>query len=136
MKCLDSSVLSDYLRSDSPRHERAADVIESYRGVWYAPTPVLWEALRYGAQTKRREEVTETALALDWTEPLPATAAAVREAAVIEAELLDRGAPINAVDMLIAGIAREAGATIVTRDRDFSRVGGLAVEELTFDEDE
>lgn len=128
MKCLDNSVLSDYLRSASPRYEQAATVIEGYDGTWYVPTPVLWEALRYGAQSHRQDGVRKTASALDWLEPLDVTSAAVREAALIEAELLDQGTPINAVDMLIAGIVREAGATLVTRDRDFDRVEGLEVE--------
>ncbi|ADJ16949.1 PilT protein domain protein (plasmid) [Halalkalicoccus jeotgali B3] len=49
---------------------------------------------------------------------------------MIEAELLDQGTPINAVDMLIAGIVREAGATIVTRDSDFNRIEGLQVTNI------
>ena len=128
MNCLDSSLLSDYLRSESAGHERAVAVIEGYDGTWYAPTPVLWEMLRYGAQADRQDGVARTASALDWLEALPVSTAAVREAALIEAELLDRGAPINAVDMLIAGVVREAGGTIVTRDDDFEHVDGLTVE--------
>ncbi|KYH25008.1 tRNA(fMet)-specific endonuclease VapC [Halalkalicoccus paucihalophilus] len=130
MRCLDNSVLSDYLRSDNPRHEQAATVIESYDGAWYLPIPVLWEALRYGAQASRKPGVTETEAALNWADPLPVTAGAVTEAAMIEAELLDQGTPINAVDMLIAGIVREAGATIVTRDSDFNRIEGLQVTNI------
>lgn len=130
MRCLDNSVLSDYLRSDNSRHEQAATVIESYDGAWYLPTPVLWETLRYGARASRKPGVIETEAALDWADPLPVTAGAVTEAALIEAELLDHGTPINALDMLIAGIVREAGATIVTRDSDFSRVDGLQVANI------
>ncbi|WP_162994076.1 PIN domain-containing protein [Halalkalicoccus subterraneus] len=127
---MDNSVLSDYLRSDNPHHEQAADVIESYDGAWYLPTPVLWEALRYGAQASRKPGVTETEAALNWADPLPVTAGAVTETAMIEAELLDQGTPINPLDMLIAGIVREAGAEIVTRDSDFSRIGGLRVANI------
>jgi tRNA(fMet)-specific endonuclease VapC len=130
MKALDNSVLSDYLRSNSPSHEQAAEIIETYDGTWYTPTPALWEALRYGAQTQRQAGVTRTVSALDWAEPLPVTRNAVREAALIEAELLDQGTPINALDMLIAGIVREAGATLVTRDSDFDSVDGLDVEQF------
>lgn len=128
MKCLDSSLLSDYLRSKSLGHERAAEVIEGYEGTWYAPTPVLWEMLRYGAQADRQEGVTRTVSALDWLEALPVTATTVREAALIEAELLDQGTPINAVDLLIAGVVREAGGTLVTRDSDFEHIQELTVE--------
>jgi tRNA(fMet)-specific endonuclease VapC len=56
------------------------------------------------------------------------TQAAAVEAATIEAELLDRGRQINALDVLFAGVVREAGRTIVTRDSDFERVEGLQVE--------
>ncbi|KYH24895.1 hypothetical protein HAPAU_29870 [Halalkalicoccus paucihalophilus] len=59
---------------------------------------------------------------LDWVEALLGTTAAVREAALTEAELLDQGAPINAVDMLIAGVVREADGTIVTHDGDFEPI--------------
>jgi tRNA(fMet)-specific endonuclease VapC len=127
MMCLDTSVLSDYLRSDAAHHDEAASVIEGYEGTWYAPTPVLWEALRYGAQTQRQDGVRKTAAALDWLEPMPLTPDAAREAALVEAELLDQGTPINALDTLIAGIVREAGATLVTRDADFKRVKGMEV---------
>ncbi len=130
MRALDNSVLSDYLRSSSPCHEQAAEVIEAYRGTWYAPTPVLWEALRYSAQTQRREGVTRTVTALDWLAPLPVTGDAAREAALVEAELLEQGTPINALDMLIAGVVRDAGATLVTRDSDFDSVAGLDVERV------
>lgn len=130
MKALDNSVLSEYLRTDSRYHDHAADVIESYTGTWYAPTPVLWEALRYAAQTQRRKGVATTVDALDWVAPLSLSRSAVREAACIEAELLDQGTPINPLDMLIAGVIREAGAVLVTRDSDFGRVDGLDVEQF------
>ena len=40
-----------------------------------------------------------------------------------------RGAPIGAMDLMIAAHARSLGATVVTRNvRHFSRVPGLAVE--------
>jgi tRNA(fMet)-specific endonuclease VapC len=58
------------------------------------------------------------------------TGDAAREAALIEAELLEQGTPINALDMLIAGVVRDAGATLVTRDSDFDSVAGLDVERV------
>jgi tRNA(fMet)-specific endonuclease VapC len=38
------------------------------------------------------------------------------------------------MDVLIAGVVREAGGTIVTRDQDFARIDGLPVE--SYDESE
>lgn len=130
MKALDTSVLIEYLRSDNRYHDHTADVIESYTGTWYAPTPVIWEALRYAAQTQRHKGVETTVAALDWLVPLPLSIDVVQEAACIEAELLDEGTPINPLDMLIAGVIREAGAVLVTRDSDFNHVDDLDVERL------
>ncbi|MFC7080616.1 PIN domain-containing protein [Halorussus caseinilyticus] len=64
---------------------------------------------------------------LDWVEPLPMTDATAREAALVEAELLDTGNRINLGDVLIAGICRHNGARIVTRDDHFERVQELDV---------
>jgi tRNA(fMet)-specific endonuclease VapC len=104
------------------------EIVETYDGVWYAPAPVLWESLRYSAQAQRHAGVASTAAALGWLEASSVTQAAAVEAATIEAELLDRGRQINALDVLFAGVVREAGRTIVTRDSDFERVEGLQVE--------
>ena len=54
--------------------------------------------------------------------------AAAKEAALIEAELLDAGERVNLGDTLIAGVCRHNGARIVTRDKHFERVQGLDVE--------
>lgn len=55
------------------------------------------------------------------------TEAAAREAALVEAELLDTGHPINLGDVLVAGVCRHHGTGIVTRDDRFERVEGLEV---------
>ena len=67
------------------------------------------------------------ASALDWIEPLPLTDESVREAALVEAELLDDGNRTNLADVLIAGVCRSHGARIVTRDDHFDRVADLDV---------
>ena len=64
---------------------------------------------------------------LSWAEPLPFTDGAAREATRIESELTDRGEKINLADVLIAGVARDRGATLVTTDGHFDRVDGLDV---------
>ena len=46
---------------------------------------------------------------------------------LVDAELHDSGTPIGALDTLVAGIVREAGATLVTADDHFERVNGLDV---------
>lgn len=42
---------------------------------------------------------------------------------IISGRIPRSGALINPLDMLIAGVVREAGTVLVTRDRDFSQRG-------------
>lgn len=69
--------------------------------------------------------VQRIAESLDWIEPLPLSAPAAREAATVEAELLDVGQPVDPGDLLIAGVCRHHGAGLVTRDADFDRIAEL-----------
>lgn len=69
-------------------------------------------------------------------EPLPLTFDGAAEAAEIDAELHADGAPIGALDTLIAGFAREAGATLVTADDHFDRVDGLVTIDYRAAEDD
>ncbi|PSQ53145.1 hypothetical protein BRD20_04185 [Halobacteriales archaeon SW_8_65_20] len=63
-------------------------------------------------------------------EPIPLDAGSAREAARIEAELLDAGQPINLGDVLIAGVCRHHGSLLVTDDDHLNRVDG--VETLSY----
>ncbi|WP_244605262.1 PIN domain-containing protein [Halorussus halobius] len=92
---------------------------------FFAPTLALFEVYRGAARTGGREQVERVADGLDWLEPLPLTDATVREAALVEAELLDAGDRINLGDVLVAGICRHDGANVVTRDHHFDRVENL-----------
>jgi tRNA(fMet)-specific endonuclease VapC len=52
-----------------------------------------------------------------------------RHAGEIRAQMSDRGTPIGAYDVLIAGQARARNRTLITRNvREFNRVSGLNVE--------
>lgn len=53
-------------------------------------------------------------------------AAAARLFARLRAELLERGRPVPAMDLLIASVAMSNGQALVTRNaRDFDPIGGL-----------
>lgn len=93
-----------------------------------APSLSLFEVYRGVARTGGRDQIERVAAGLDWVEPLPVTEPAVREAALVEAELLAAGDPVNLGDTLIAGVCRHNGARLVTRDEDFERVGSLDVD--------
>lgn len=121
MNCLDSSFLVDYLNGKSAV---GAQLEDRPAGSFYVPTIVLFELFKgVGA-----DEIDEIAGAIDWATPLPLTAAAAREAAEINHELASQGTPINQFDVLIAGVVRAVGGTLLTRDRYFQRVTDLDVE--------
>lgn len=124
MIALDTSFLMDYLDG----REAARVFLEGNEGKpYFAPTLVLFEVLRGGARSGGTDGIERVGSSLDWVEPLPLTAAAAREAALVEAELLDAGEPVNLGDVLIAGICRSNGADIVTRDDHYERIEGLDV---------
>ncbi|THE62951.1 type II toxin-antitoxin system VapC family toxin [Salinadaptatus halalkaliphilus] len=122
MIVLDTTFLVDYLEEEPA----TAAFLEAHRNKpFFATTLTLFEAYRGGARTAGRDGVDRVADALDWIEPLEQTESIAREAAVIEAELLEAGAPINLGDILIAATCRHNGARLVTRDGDFERVEGV-----------
>lgn len=93
-----------------------------------APSLSLFEVYRGAARTGGRDQIERVAAGLDWVEPLPVTEPAVREAALVESELLAAGEPVNLGDTLIAGVCRHNGTRLVTRDEHFEQVEGLDVD--------
>lgn len=87
--------------------------------------------LRFGAaHSARVEENTREIDAFCRDLPiLPFDAAAGLHYGAIRQELVSRGRPIGANDLLIAAHARSAGATLVTNnEREFARVPELRIE--------
>ena len=127
--CLDSSFILDYLDGDDDGRAAVESFLQANENrVFVAPAYVLFEAYAGAAYLDGRAGVDRMASDLEWIEPVPFTERHAREAAVIDAELKVDGTPINVLDVLIAGVARVLGATVVTRDGDFDRVDGLTVE--------
>lgn len=125
MIVFDTSFLLDYLDGV----EATADYLHANEdSPFFAPSLVLFEVYRGAARTDGREGLDRVRSGLEWLEPLPLDEPAASEAALIEAELLDAGEPINLGDTLIAGVCRHNGARIVTRNSHFSRVQDLAVD--------
>lgn len=125
MLAFDTTFLVDYLDGDDEAGEYLAEIQQR---VFFAPTLALFEVYRGAGRSAGPEGIETVAESLDWVEPLPLTNAAALEAAEIEEELLDAGRPVNLGDVLIAGICRNNGATLVTRDEDFQEVKDLDVE--------
>ncbi|WP_129114066.1 type II toxin-antitoxin system VapC family toxin [Halegenticoccus tardaugens] len=125
MIAFDTSFLLDYLDGV----DTAAAYLEANeRKPFFAPSLALFEVYRGVARVGGHDGIECVASGLDWIEPLPLTDSAVREAALIETELLDAGNRISLGDTLIAGICRHNDARVVTRDSHFERVDGLTVE--------
>lgn len=126
---MDSNALVDFLDPQTEYHDDALSFIENRPAqAWFAPTVVLYEIYRYQARQAGADGISELEDSLEWLDPVPLTHAGVREAALIDAELMTAGTPINQMDVLIAGVTREAGGTLVTRDGDFATVENLDVE--------
>lgn len=70
-----------------------------------------------------------TTFMLDLYQVAPLDAAAAEAAADVGLRALKKGRVLNHLDTLIAGIAIARGAVLVTRDKDFKRIGGLSMED-------
>ena len=93
---------------------------------------VVYHELMYGAAASERRRENEHKIALFVAAgglDIPALEQAdAQEAADIRAHLRRLGSPIGPYDVLIAGQARRAGATLVTANgHEFERVPGLTV---------
>ena len=129
MKAVDTTFLVDYLTEDDDEGPVAEFLETTENEPLYAPTLVLNEVYRGAVFADGAETVDDLARRLEWLERLPFTDASAREAVAVERELKADGEPINRLDVLIAGVVREVGAELVTRDKHFCAVDGLEVVE-------
>ena len=128
MKAVDTTFLVDYLTEDD--EGPVAEFLETTENEpLYAPTLVSNEVYRGAVFADGAETVDDLARRLEWLKRLPFTDASAREAVAVERELKADGEPINRLDVLIAGVVREVGAELVTRDEHFRVVDGLEVVE-------
>jgi tRNA(fMet)-specific endonuclease VapC len=132
-RLLDTNVLIDLVFA------RSANLNARYAAELHAATQMSISTVsvfefRFGAERSRRREFQLTAL------DRFLTAATVidfdhqdaQAAALLKADLAAKGTPIGAYDLLIAAQARARTLTMVTGNvREFSRVGGLVVEDWT-----
>jgi tRNA(fMet)-specific endonuclease VapC len=129
LKLLDSNTLIHYLQGREPvvarvkaasRHDLRLPSVAAYE--------LAYGSLKSGSQ--RRKRVME-AIFTD-LEQAPFDSAAAAEAARVRVELEKRGVAIGPLDLLIAATALSLGATLVTNNtREFSRIGGLRLEDWT-----
>lgn len=124
---LGTNILSDLVRN--PKGRIAARIERIGEGAICTSIIVAAE-LRFGAAKRGSERLTnqlETILSAIEIEPFKAPADIAY--AELRAQLEAAGTPIGGNDMLIAAQALASDCTLVTdNEREFSRVGGLQVE--------
>jgi len=97
---------------------------------------VVWAELLHGARKyeKGDERVARIERTLSPFRSLPFDDPAARRYAEIRDTLETRGQVIGPNDLLIAAIALQHNLTLVTNNREFSRVPGLNIEDWTIAE--
>lgn len=123
---MDTSFLID-LRKGLPAAVAKAKAIEESGEPRCVTFPVAAELLigahRFGgAQLERTRELLGSLLLLE------TDMESCEEAGRLGAELISRGETMGGVDLLVAAISKRHGQRLLTRDRSFARVPGLAVE--------
>ncbi len=122
---LDSSFLVDFLRGRPEAVERL-QVLEGRREPKYVCPPAAELLIGAALAGDRALAKTETLLAsLNW---LPFDAESCRVAGRIGSALVEAGEPLGIADLFIAAITIRHADRLLTRDRSFACVKGLAVE--------
>jgi tRNA(fMet)-specific endonuclease VapC len=126
MVSLDTTFLID-LRKGDPAALAKAKALEESGEPKCVTAPVAAELLigghRFGgSQLERTRELLGSFLLLE------VDMESCEEAGRLGAALISRGETIGGVDLLVAAISKRHGQRLLTRDRAFARVPGLAVE--------
>ncbi|MCI4363716.1 MAG: PIN domain-containing protein [Thermoplasmata archaeon] len=122
----DSSFLVDFLRGRPAAVERLKR-LEARRETKYVCPPAATEVL-IGAALAGDSELARTEALLASVNWLPFDPESCRVAARIGRDLIEAGEPLGIADLFIAAITVRHGDRLLTRDRGFTRVKGLAVE--------
>lgn len=129
--CLDTNIIVDVLRGNSPLLARKFDAVSP--ATVKVPTAVKAELL-WGVELSNRPEEKRRDVEgfLNTFELLPFNDASTYFYARTKIALDRRGLPIGPMDLIIAATALAHGAVLVTNNvREFSRVPGLQIEDWT-----
>ena len=126
--CLDTSAYSHFARGEP----EAVDAIRGARIVG-VPVIVLGElraGFRLGRNVERNERELQAFLAHPVVRVLEVDDTAASLYAQIVAVLREAGTPIPTNDLWIAALAAREGATVLTYDRHFERIGRIGARVL------
>ncbi len=126
MRCFDSTFLIDFVRGEGRARQRVVELLTT--GERLATPSVAAAEVLVGAHYRGGRELARTLEFLEHLDLLPFEIGEAAEAGRLGAEALAGGTPLVGVDLLVAATARHHRGILVTRDRVFSRVAGLAVE--------
>src|SRR3989338_1586195 len=126
MTCLETTFLIDLLRG-SPSVKIVKDQLSKEENLTIA-LPSIME-LWIGALLSKHNETEKEKIheLLESFDLLPFDVESAKTAAEIQYALLQKGAPIQLTDTMIAAIAQVHGHVLVTRDEHFARIPGLRV---------
>lgn len=124
MKLLETSFLVDYERGREPTRT----YYQAHRDEVLAASTVSLFELAFGVVLNSHGTVEDLRESLRWVDFLDFGVSDAVEAAQIQAELQGDGTRIHVGEVLIAGVARNRGATLVAADDHFDGIDGLAVE--------
>jgi tRNA(fMet)-specific endonuclease VapC len=123
---LDTNAVIALLRG----HDGVLARLRAHAPVDFGLSVVVLHELVYGAAHSARPKANLARVDALRFDRLPLTERDAAEAGHIRAALAQKGMPIGAYDLLIAGQARARGLAVVTRNRrEFDRVDGLTVED-------
>lgn len=124
MKLLETSYLVDYEKGRAD----AKSYFEAHQHESLAASSISMFELAFGVVWDSKQSLEALRQSLVWVDFLELSVADAIEAARIQAELQSAGDRIPIGDLLIAGVARNRGATLVAGDDHFNRVQDLSVD--------
>jgi len=128
LKCLDTDLLVAILRGKQQAAKAVQEIDQEGRA---ATTAINAFELYYGANKSQQKDqnLKETKKLLSKLEILPLDHQAAQRAAEIAVQLAQRGQPIDYRDAMIAAVAIQNDAVLLTRNtQHFKRIKGLKIK--------
>ena len=128
MKCLDSDLLIAILRGKLDARSKMEELDGEGRNV---TTSINIFEILYGAyhSSNKEKNIEDAKRLLSRLDAMPLDVESANRAAMIAADLAEKGEPVDFRDVLVAGIALTNGLSLVTRNaKHFSRIGKLRIE--------